>query len=44
MHSMGFQYNGKLRCQEVLINNDNKPILIRRNEDFNDYIQTIKNI
>ena len=25
-------------------NNDNKPILIRRNEDFNDYIQTIKNI
>jgi diaminopimelate decarboxylase len=39
-HSMGFQYNGKLRAPEILINNcDYK--LIRRRETFEDYINTI---
>ena len=30
--------------KEILIDKNNKPFLIRRNEDFNDYISTIKNI
>jgi len=40
-HSMGFQYNGKLRAPEVLINNEKKDLLIRRREIFDDYISTI---
>jgi diaminopimelate decarboxylase len=39
-HSMGFQYNGKLRCPEILIYN-NKYSLIRRRETFDDYISTV---
>lgn len=39
-HSMGFQYNGKLRAPEVLINQNNIR-LIRRRETFDDYISTI---
>jgi diaminopimelate decarboxylase len=39
-HSMGFQYNGKLRASEVLINNDTFK-LIRRRESFDDYINTV---
>ena len=39
-HSMGFQYNGKLRCPEILIYN-NKSSLIRRRETFDDYISTV---
>lgn len=39
-HSMGFQYNGKLRAPEILIlNNEYK--LIRRKEVFDDYISTV---
>jgi len=39
-HSMGFQYNGKLRAPEILIlNNEYK--LIRRKETFDDYISTV---
>jgi diaminopimelate decarboxylase len=39
-HSMGFQYNGKLRCGEVLIINS-ETILIRRAETYNDYTTTL---
>jgi len=39
-HSMGFQYNGKLRAPEILfISQEFK--LIRRKETFDDYIQTL---
>jgi diaminopimelate decarboxylase len=40
-HSMGFQYNGKLRAPEILlINNQYK--LIRRRETIEDYLITIE--
>lgn len=39
-HSMGFQYNGKLRAPEVLINEYTFK-LIRRRETFEDYISTV---
>lgn len=39
-HSMGFQYNGKLRAPEVLINQTTFK-LIRRRETFDDYIGTV---
>ena len=39
-HSMGFQYNGKLRCGEYLM--DEKGIkMIRRKETIEDYLLTI---
>ena len=40
-HSMGFQYNGKLRAPEVLFTKNNELKLIRRREKFEDYIVTI---
>lgn len=40
-HSMGFQYNGKLRAPEILIKIDNSFQLIRRRETYEDYISTI---
>ena len=39
-HSMGFQYNGKLRAPEIAINNNNF-LPIRRRETFDDYISTV---
>jgi diaminopimelate decarboxylase len=39
-HSMGFQYNGKLRCGEVLFS-DSDFKLIRRAENYNDYSSSI---
>ncbi len=39
-HSMGFQYNGKLRAPEILVNGSEYK-LIRRRETFEDYIQTV---
>lgn len=42
-HSMGFQYNGKLRAPEVLINKLNFK-LIRRRETFENYIDTVVKI
>lgn len=39
-HSMGFQYNGKLRAPELLLYNS-KIRLIRRRETFEDYMETI---
>jgi diaminopimelate decarboxylase len=40
-HSMGFQYNGKLRAPELLIKENGSIQLIRRRETFEDYITTI---
>jgi len=40
-HSMGFQYNGKLRAPELLIKENGSIKLIRRRETFEDYITTI---
>jgi diaminopimelate decarboxylase len=39
-HSMGFQYNGKLRAPEIAINNHTF-LPIRRRETFDDYISTV---
>jgi diaminopimelate decarboxylase len=35
-HSMGFQYNGKLRAPEILLGNDEKTYLIRKRETIED--------
>jgi diaminopimelate decarboxylase len=39
-HSMGFQYNGKLRAPEILLIEDEHK-LIRRRETYEDYISTV---
>lgn len=41
-HSMGFNYNGKLRCAELLLNKDGSVELIRRAETLDDYFATLK--
>jgi diaminopimelate decarboxylase len=38
---MGFQYNGKLRCAEILIQPDRSTRLIRRAETTEDYFATL---
>ncbi len=40
-HSMGFNYNGKLRSAEFLLRSDGKFELIRRAETVNDYLRTL---
>ena len=40
-HSMGFQYNGKLRSAELLLKEKGKVELIRRAETVQDYFQTL---
>jgi diaminopimelate decarboxylase len=40
-HSMGFQYNGKLRAPEVLLLSNGNVKLIRRRETFEDYVSTV---
>lgn len=40
-HSMGFQYNGKLRSAEVLLREDGSFELIRRAETVDDYFATL---
>jgi diaminopimelate decarboxylase len=40
-HSMGFQYNGKLRCAELLLLEDGTVRQIRRAETLDDYFSTI---
>ena len=40
-HSMGFQYNGKLRSAEVLLREDGSLELIRRAETIEDYFATL---
>ena len=40
-HSMGFQYNGKLRCAELLLREDGSVQQIRRAETAADYFATL---
>ncbi|MCA9240651.1 MAG: diaminopimelate decarboxylase, partial [Planctomycetales bacterium] len=40
-HSMGFQYNGKLRSAEYLLKTDGELKLIRRAETLDDYFSTL---
>ena len=40
-HSMGFQYNGKLRSAELLLREDGSVKLIRRAETLDDYFATL---
>ena len=40
-HSMGFQYNGKLRCAELLLREDANVRQIRRAETIDDYFETL---
>ncbi len=40
-HSMGFQYNGKLRCAELLRQTDGTVRQIRRAETLDDYFATL---
>ncbi|SRR6056297_672174 len=40
-HSMGFQYNGKLRCAEYLRTTDGRFQQIRRGETLEDYFATL---
>lgn len=40
-HAMGFQYNGKLRCAELLMQTDGIIKMIRRAETLNDYFATL---
>ena len=39
-YAMGFQYNGKLRCAELLLQEDGNVRLIRRAETMDDYFAT----
>ncbi len=40
-HAMGFQYNGKLRCAELLLRPDGSVKQIRRAETLDDYFATV---
>lgn len=40
-HSMGFQYNGKLRSAELLLKEDGSVQMIRRAETMDDYFATL---
>jgi diaminopimelate decarboxylase len=40
-HSMGFNYNGKLRSAELLLRKDDSVIEIRRAETVDDYLKTL---
>jgi len=40
-HSMGFNYNSKFRCPEILLTSDKKIKLIRRGENTDDMIRLI---
>ncbi|HEX3039971.1 MAG TPA: diaminopimelate decarboxylase, partial [Caproiciproducens sp.] len=40
-HSMGYNYNGKLRSAEVLLKEDGTTQLIRRAETPDDYFATL---
>ena len=41
-HAMGFQYNGKLRCAELLMKPSGEVKMIRRAETIEDYFQTLE--
>ncbi len=40
-HSMGYNYNGKLRCAELMMHGDKSVSLIRRAESVEDYFATL---
>ena len=40
-HSMGYNYNGKLRSAELLLKEDGSVELIRRAETIDDYFATL---
>lgn len=40
-HSMGFNYNGKLRSAELLLRENGEVVLIRRAETMDDYFATV---
>ena len=40
-HAMGYNYNGKLRCAELMLNSDGSVQLIRRAQSMNDYFATL---
>ena len=40
-HAMGFQYNGKLRCAELLVQENGDVRMIRRAETCDDYFATL---
>ncbi len=40
-YAMGFNYNGKLRCAELLLRQDGSVIEIRRKETVDDYFRTL---
>jgi diaminopimelate decarboxylase len=40
-HAMGFNYNGKLRPKELLLREDGRIELIRREETLEDYFATL---
>jgi diaminopimelate decarboxylase len=40
-HSMGFNYNGKLRSAELLLRENGEVVQIRRAETINDYFATV---
>ena len=40
-HSMGYNYNGKLRSAELLLKEDGSVQMIRRAETMNDYFATL---
>jgi len=40
-HAMGFQYNGRLRPKELLLCQDGRVVLIRREENIADYLGTL---
>ena len=40
-YAMGFQYNGKLRCAELLLKEDGTVRMIRRAETLDDYFATL---
>jgi diaminopimelate decarboxylase len=40
-HSMGFQYNGRLRSAELLFDDDGQFRQIRRAETYDDYFATV---
>lgn len=41
-HAMGFQYNGRLRCAELLLKEDGSVEQIRRAETLDDYFATVE--
>lgn len=41
-HSMGFNYNAKLRHAEYLLKADGSVVLIRRAENYDDYVKTLR--